>query len=327
MEEGEGEGLERVDIIDDVEIKKKGPVPQAPPLPGSTILPPGVTPATPVINLIEASPAEGDQAVEEPSPKEEPAQVVVKKAYGIIDAKEDKKLRSEWTSMFLEGHGFEYILKVFMDKDIGTGEHSQFELKHIAFLLKLLRIFIMAAFSTSDESNVYTAVNLVRRTSSMQEDIAESPSPSDEGSRFLQLQRLMAGPLGEEIISHIDYKALMHKILNIISQIFIKKGMIFEDKLIIENALSLLVGCILHKTELLADLYSFKTDIISSCDEFVLHGLLFCQEEKIREEFKQSFSCLAQKLVYGTGDNQAPLFYLLKLLSNRFAMISEYPCK
>ncbi len=30
-----------------------------------------------------------------------------------------------------------------------------FELKHVAFLLKLLRIFIMAAFSTSKESQVY----------------------------------------------------------------------------------------------------------------------------------------------------------------------------
>lgn len=67
---------------------------------------------------------------------------------------EDKKLRSEWTQMFLEHRGFHYILKVFMDKQIHQGEnsHSDFELKHIAFLLKLLRIFIMAAFSTSSES-------------------------------------------------------------------------------------------------------------------------------------------------------------------------------
>lgn len=44
-----------------------------------------------------------------------------------------------------------------MDKQILTNtsegdSHSDFELKHIAFLLKLLRIFIMAAFSTSQES-------------------------------------------------------------------------------------------------------------------------------------------------------------------------------
>jgi hypothetical protein len=41
-----------------------------------------------------------------------------------------------------------------MEKQIDNvdSSHSEFELKHIAFLLKLLRIFIMAAFSTSTEA-------------------------------------------------------------------------------------------------------------------------------------------------------------------------------
>lgn len=34
--------------------------------------------------------------------------------------------------------------------------------------------------------------------------------------------------------------------------------MIFEDKLIIENALSLWVGCVLHRNELFNEFYSFK---------------------------------------------------------------------
>jgi hypothetical protein len=46
--------------------------------------------------------------------------------------------------------------------------------------------------------------------------------------------------------------------------------MTFEDKLIIENALSLWVGCILHKNELLTDFYAIKSD------DFILQGLLFC---------------------------------------------------
>lgn len=38
MEEGEGEGLERVNVLDDVEIKKKiGPVPTPPTLSGATV--------------------------------------------------------------------------------------------------------------------------------------------------------------------------------------------------------------------------------------------------------------------------------------------------
>lgn len=58
--------------------------------------------------------------------------------------------------MFLDNQGFQYILKVFMEMDVKTHDdhtpQSQFELKHIAFLLKLLRIFIMAAFSTGKEA-------------------------------------------------------------------------------------------------------------------------------------------------------------------------------
>jgi len=46
-----------------------------------------------------------------------------------------------------------------------------FELKHIAFLLKLLRIFIMAAFSTSKESSVYQTAKMVRKSSVDEETI------------------------------------------------------------------------------------------------------------------------------------------------------------
>lgn len=55
--------------------------------------------------------------------------------------------------------------------------------------------------------------------------------------------------------------------------------MIFEDKLIIENALSLWVGCILHNNALFDDFYFFKGEEnskIKSCDDFVLTGLLYC---------------------------------------------------
>ena len=58
------------------------------------------------------------------------------------------------------------------------------------------------------------------------------------------------------------------------------KPMTFEDKLIVENALSLWVGCILHKNELLNDFYSF------GADTFILEGLLYCPQEKVREDFK-----------------------------------------
>jgi len=81
-------------------------------------------------------------------------------------------LKTEWTSLFINGNGFDYILKVFMTKEVSLQEgkneelKSLFELKHIAFLLKLLRIFIMAAFSASEkESSIFESASLVRKSS------------------------------------------------------------------------------------------------------------------------------------------------------------------
>jgi hypothetical protein len=46
MEEGEGEGLERVDILEETETKKKaGPVPNPPTLPGAAVPLPTVSTA------------------------------------------------------------------------------------------------------------------------------------------------------------------------------------------------------------------------------------------------------------------------------------------
>ena len=109
-----------------------------------------------------------------------------------------------------------------------------------------------------------------------------------------------------------------------ISAILAKKTrLIFEDKLIIENALSLWVGCILHNNHLLSDFYAFKNHTVRDSDDFILQGLLFCEQEKVRDEFKLSLGCLARKLKV----EQPPLLYLLKLLSDKFALISNYHCK
>ena len=122
----------------------------------------------------------------------------------VKDEDEDRQLRSGWTRMFLEHKGFQYILKVFMEKDVAQKCEQLFELKHFAFLLKLLRIFIMAAFSTSKEAQVYTVASLVRKSSTVQED----PPQEEEGSRFKELQTLLEGTIGTEIIQQIDYSAL-----------------------------------------------------------------------------------------------------------------------
>jgi hypothetical protein len=92
--------------------------------------------------------------------------------------------------------------------------------------------------------------------------------------------------------------------------------MTFEEKLIIENALSLWVGCILHKKDLLNDFYDFNSE------SFILKGLLYSNQDKVREEFKLSLSQLSQKLLSGESIREIPLLYLLRLLSSKFSIIS-----
>jgi len=93
MEEGEGEGLERVDVIDDTAIKKN--VPTAPPLPGAAVLPPGFTSteAEPVIQEVES--------VDEPINTTSENALILKRSTSILDHREDDKLKSDWTAMFL----------------------------------------------------------------------------------------------------------------------------------------------------------------------------------------------------------------------------------
>jgi hypothetical protein len=47
----------------------------------------------------------------------------------------------------------------------------------------------------------------------------------------------------------------------------------------------------------------------------------------VREEFKQSLGCLSIKLINVGQIKEIPLFYLLKLLSDKFSIISDYHCK
>lgn len=123
---------------------------------------------------------------------------------------------------------------------------------------------MLAALSIGDQAEVYQAVKLSRRSSSMREendestadpsttaakDPADQTNENDEGQRFKQLQQLLDGPLGLEIIDAIDHVKIQEKSLSVISQIIQKDSFTLEEKLIVENALNLWIGCLLHKQD------------------------------------------------------------------------------
>ena len=212
------------------------------------------------------------------------------------------------------------------EPDLAASLGQTVELKYVAFMLRLLRTFIMAAFSTRD-ADAYQAATMARRSSSVRTEEGESSEvrPPAEGSSFKQLQGLLAGPVGVEIVELVDYPALQRQVLLVTSQVLKKDKLRFEDKLIIENALSLWVGCLLHRNELFAE-FAKPADSALKPEEFLLTGLLYCPYETVREDFKQSLSALCSKDRNGqAGPN--PLDFTLQLLSSNFSLISEYPNK
>jgi len=179
MEEGEGQGMEKIEVIDySQNTGQKKPPPPAPVLPGANVpLPPSASAPVNPSGLILVESLKPDEV---PSPLQVSTSHIVNGEIAADDSiigskSEENRLKAEWTRMFLEGNGFEYILNVFMTKPLSTTE-GLFDLKHMAFLLKLLRIFLMAAFSTSAEASIYDATRLIRRTSS-----SVSPNDSTHG--------------------------------------------------------------------------------------------------------------------------------------------------
>ena len=210
-----------------------------------------------------------------------------------------------------------------------TAEAQSVELKYVAFMLRLLRTFIMAAFSTRD-ADAYQAATLARRSSSVRASDGGEPHDAEtagEGSSFRQLQSLLEGPMGIEIAEMVDYSALQRQVLRVTSQVLKKGKLLFEDRLIVENALNLWVGCLLHRSDLFQEFVEPRDQDLAS-DELLLTGLLYCPYETVREEFKQSLSalCLRVRPVSEPG-RVSPLDCTLKLLSSNFSLISEYPCK
>jgi len=86
----------------------------------------------------------------------------------------------------------------------------------------------------------------------------------------------------------LEFSEFQKKILDSIFQILSKKVLVFEDKLIIENALNLWVGIVTHKKELMKEFYSYTVTEggqTYTSGDLILKGLLYCNQERIREDF------------------------------------------
>lgn len=189
---------------------------------------------------------------------------------------------NNWTSMFFENGGFQYVLESFVSRDSQSAGEHQFEIKKTAFMLTLLRFFLTAAYSVESDSNIYTAVKLARKSSSVRDD--EEKKEEDDGKLFEHMKTLIEGEQGQEMLKKIDYSKLQSILVSMIANTVTKESFLLEDKLVVENSLNLWIGLILNKPALFADFLSYSGKITSK--QVVLTGLLYCPEEKIRDDFK-----------------------------------------
>ena len=148
-----------------------------------------------------------------------------------------------------------------MTKTVSTDSASsladRFELKNISFMLVLLRVIMSAAFSTDESKNIDEAIKLVRKSSSAPDEETLSKKTSLKKGLTITstadniLNMLMAeGSYGADILLNTDFSKICGHILALVSQIIQRKSLTLEDKFIVENAMALWTGCVLHQPDL-----------------------------------------------------------------------------
>jgi hypothetical protein len=92
----------------------------------------------------------------------------------------ENELRKDWSMKFLKNGGFQYIYKLFMDnKKLLTSVTTKFEKDFISFLFKIIRVFIMAAFS-AEKPNLVDTIALVRRHTSVNSETEEKKQDDEK---------------------------------------------------------------------------------------------------------------------------------------------------
>lgn len=129
----------------------------------------------------------------------------------------------------------------------------QAQVKDISFLSTLSKVFFTAAFGTLEGNNI---IQMVRRSSSLADEGAQASVKEEK--ELEQLSNLIKGAPSAEILYETDFELVVKKMLEFIANVLAKKEFILEDKLIVENCLTILLGSILYQPELFGHLTSFK---------------------------------------------------------------------
>ena len=247
------------------------------------------------------------------------------KASKIDQAEELKKLKNQWSSIFIQEGGINFTVEMVLSMQ--TNQLNNARLKNIQFFISLSKVFITAALSANGDDNINSAVSLMRRQSSIKDEDAEESKVDTEKNNADSLVKLMQeGTTSIEVITSTKFDKLVEKLLEIISVMVACDSYTIEHKKIVEDALALVIASILNKPELLQILIDFDSKLvpdIKSGKDLILRGLLMCPEDKIRQDFKNSLNAVALIL---TKNPHNALAFVLNVLGENFSQIQGRPC-
>jgi len=106
----------------------------------------------------------------------------------------------------------------------------------------------------------------------------------------------LKGEFGDNLLKVIDFDQLQMIVLQSIASLLEKQEIDFDERKIVENSLSLWLGCVLHNPKILDNFFTFKCNEFSDVKDFMQRGILYPSLFRVREEFLYTLYVFATKI-------------------------------
>ena len=155
----------------------------------------------------------------------------------------------------------------------------------------------------SDKASASASVEEVKMTkkeSTFTKQQKQKEATVDKKIELLAAQ--LKGELGNNLLKVIDFNQLQQIILQSIASLLVKYEIDFDERKIVENSLSLWLGCSLHNPKILDNFFTFSCNEFPSVRDLILRGILYPSLFKIREEFLYTIYLFATKITNASTD-------------------------
>ena len=217
------------------------------------------------------------------------------------------------------------MLEVLLNSSENIG--GVFQKKYLDIILKLVSVFILAGF-TSLRPDVYAVVELVGKHSiedpyNAVEAYAEQKKHEKNSKSLDELSlKIIKYQLESKLLSVVDFSLLIEKLMKILASLLNGYENELEHKDIAENALVLLVSCLLHKNSLIEIIYNFNSGM--DIETLVCTALTHSNLHYIPRLFSNSLLILCQNVGF---PEKIPTPYFLSLLLRHISSGKSNPVK